>query len=259
MHISVRLADIFFMKREIDQLMQSGLPEKEALVYHAALTLGPATVLRIARLAGTERSTTYATIASLVRRGLMREEEVGLKTQYVAEHPDNLRVVMEQKMQDVSAVIPTLTELYTRSGKKHLVRVYEGLDALRQVSDEVQRTTRLGDIRYVIGGGTSWEDIDAAWHERYLKWRSRVRIDARLLFQDSKRARKHANLRSAPGQQVRILPIGTDLRGDIIITRDHVVIAKLSHPQRAIVIEDDDMHHMYLTLFGFLWNLGSQP
>ncbi|MBM3261159.1 TrmB family transcriptional regulator [Candidatus Kaiserbacteria bacterium] len=238
----------------IEQLMQSGLSHKEALVYHASLVLGPSTILRISREAGTQRPTTYAIIEQLIRRGLMRREEIGLKKRFVAENPENLRRVMEQKMQNVSQIIPDLTTLFKKSGREHTVRVYEGLSALRTISAEIARTTHIGDIRYFIGGSVGWKEVDPQWHEQYLKWRSRTRLDAKLLFQDSERAKLHQSLSRTIGQQVRILPPGTLLQSDILITPRHVVIARMTHPQTAIMIEDQDIVDTYITLFNLLWN-----
>jgi predicted transcriptional regulator len=242
------------MNEIAQKLTQSGLTEKEALVYHAALSLGPTTILRLSREAGTLRSSTYTIVEGLIRRGLMRREEVGLKMKFIAEDPENLRLVMERKMQDVGSVIPQLAELHKKSGKSRLIRVYEGLDALRNISQEVVRDTKIGDYRYFIGGSLSWKDVDAQWHARYLKWRSRIRIDAKFLFQNSERAHIHGALSRTLKQEVRILPPDVTLRSDILITPHRVIIERLSPPATAIVIEDEEIIHTYLMLFRLLWS-----
>lgn len=259
MYISSHRVVIFYdkptyMNDIVQKLMQSGLTEKEALVYHAALILGPTTILRLSRQSGIVRSSTYTIVESLMRRGLMRREEVGLKAKFAPEDPENLRLVMERKMQDVSAVIPQVTELYKKSGRSRLVRVYEGFSALRGVSEEIVRSTKIGDFRYFIGGSVGWKDVDAHWHTRYLKWRSRIPIDAKFLFQDSERARIHRSLSRALKQEVRTLAPEVVLRSDILITPRYVVIARLTAPATAIVIEDEEIISTYLALFRLLWS-----
>lgn len=227
-------------------------------MYQAALVLGPSTVLRIAREAGTERTTTYTLVENLVRRGLMRKEEVGLKARYVAEDPERLRLVAERTLDTASVVIPELVALHKRAGTRLPIRVYEGLEALRQVSDEVARTTKRGDFRYYIGGALGWKDVDPAWHKRYLKWRSRIHVDARFIFQDSERARMHAALAPSLRQHVRVVRPDAALQADILVTPRRVVISRLSHPAVAVVIDDREIVRTYEGLFGLLWGT-AQP
>ena len=55
----------------IETLKQLGLSDKEAKVYLAALTLGTAPLVQIARKAGVKLSTTHLTIATLLQRHLL--------------------------------------------------------------------------------------------------------------------------------------------------------------------------------------------
>lgn len=244
------------MQEHIRHLIESGLSEKEACVYVAALGSGPSSVLALARRAGTRRSSTYAVIEELIKKGLLRREEAGLKTKFVAESPEHLRDVMQQKMQKVQGIIPSLLDLYAHQGVERLIRVYEGVAAMRTISAQIARETRSGDIRYVIGGHVGWKDIDPEWQKQYFTWRSRIRLDARLLFQDSERASQHRALTYVPGQKIRVLPKATILDADILITPRRVVISKMTFPQSAIVIEDNDMIRTFTALFALLWDLG---
>ena len=67
------------MLNDLQTLQQIGLSEKEARVYIAALSLGPATADQLAKQTGINRSTTYVHIKSLMAMGLMSTYEEGKK------------------------------------------------------------------------------------------------------------------------------------------------------------------------------------
>jgi len=235
-------------------LKESGLSEKEAAVYLAALALGPAPVLRIAKNAGINRATTYSIIDSLITLGLMRIEERGLKRVFIAESPANLRQVMEQKMQRVEQVVPDLMKLYKAGGKASIIHTYDGLSAARNVYEQIMREFRSADFFYFIGGSLGWSKVDVAEQERYFKWRSRIRFEAKLIFQDSERAKLHKTLSGQLNQQVKTFPQEIALESDIIITPRMVAILRLSPPPATLIIEDLEIVHSYKALFTFMWN-----
>ena len=76
------------MDQLIAELTHLGLGEKEALVYLAALELGPAPVQDISHKAKVNRATTYVMIESLSTRGLISTFVKGKKRYYSAESPD---------------------------------------------------------------------------------------------------------------------------------------------------------------------------
>jgi len=242
------------MDKVLKNLVESGLSEKEAAVYYASLALGPAPVLRIAKNAGINRATTYSVIDSLAERGLMHVEERGLKKVFVAEDPENLRQVMEQKMQKVAAIIPDLTKIYKAQGKVSLIRTHEGINAAKNVYEQIMREFRSSDFFYFIGGGLGWSKVDPQEQERYFKWRSRMRHEVKLIFQDSERAELHKNLSKQLNQAVKVFPKDIALDSDIIITPRMVAILRLSTPPTTLIIEDAEIVHSYTELFKFIWN-----
>ena len=87
------------MKNEqlIEILKEIGLSENEAEVYLTSLSLGPTTILKIAKSSGIGRTTVYSVIETLKNKGLIHIKPVGLKQLYVAEHPDRLENIIENK------------------------------------------------------------------------------------------------------------------------------------------------------------------
>lgn len=243
------------INKTLQKLIESGLNEKEAGVYFAALLQGPTTVLKLARESGLKRATVYTVIDSLVHKGLMRIDERGIKKVFVAEDPSNLKRIAEEKLLSTVTVIPELTTLYKKSGHERIIKTYEGLAALESISERLMDDARMNDFRYFIGGDVGWEDVSPKQQEKYFRWRSRITLDVKLLFQDSKRAMLHQDKAVTLHHEVKVLPKKITLHSDIIITPRVLVLAKLSAPASAIVIEDPDIIHSYKELFLYLWGV----
>ncbi len=243
------------MDTVISKLTESGLSEKEAAIYHASLMLGPTTVLKLSHRANLKRATVYTVIDDLIRKGLMRTEEIGLKKKYVSEDPINLERVMEKKMLSLKSVVPDLVVLYKKSGKSKTIKTYEGKAALENITARLMHETRTGDHRYFIGGDIGWSDVDESVQKKYFTWRERIAIDAKLLFQESERAELHKQKSKLLRQEVRVLPKKMKLASDIIITPHILVLTKMSEPISAVVIEDEDIIQTYKELFLFMWDM----
>jgi sugar-specific transcriptional regulator TrmB len=132
-------------------LTQLGLSEREIAIYHALLSLGPASIRDLAAKADINRGTTYETLKGLVSKGIVNYLPKGKRRVFQAEDPDRLLDLAEEKRQ---ALENTLLELKTDiiPGLKHLktdmvagnVRFYEGDDGvelvLRDILSSVDKT-----------------------------------------------------------------------------------------------------------------------
>ena len=92
-------------------LEQLGLSSKEAAIYLAALELGQAPVLRIARKAGVKRPTGYVTLASLHEKGFVEVVPKGTTTFYQAVDPEILYQRFNEKIKHFGSVLPELRSL----------------------------------------------------------------------------------------------------------------------------------------------------
>lgn len=239
----------------IKKLIASGLNEKEAQIYHAGLTLGPTTILKLTRATGLKRSTVYSVVDSLKSQGLFRVDEIGFKKLFVAEDPKRLVGIAEQKVAEASTVIGSLEILYKKNGKERSIKSYEGLPALQAIIDRFIDETRSGEFRYGIGGDLGWHEIDPKRQEKYFKWREGVSLDTRFIFPESARATLHRSKAQLLKNKVKVLPPHMVLSSDITVTPRFVVIMKLSAPMSAVVIEDPDIINTYKELFLFMWEM----
>src|SRR4051812_8491190 len=90
----------------IKTLTDFGLSDKEALVYLTSLELGSSSVLKISKLSGLKRPTVYLIVDSLITKGLMSIEVKGFKKQYVAESPDRLEAIFNERKHELMKNLP---------------------------------------------------------------------------------------------------------------------------------------------------------
>ncbi len=91
------------MKEATQRLLELGLSDKEAQVYLAMLSLGPSGILEISKAAGVTRTTTYAIVEDLQRRGLVSSVTKGKRIQYSATSPAALHRLLEKQLDDLEA------------------------------------------------------------------------------------------------------------------------------------------------------------
>ncbi len=128
-------------------LEKLGFSDKEVAVYKAVLAVGPAPVRKIALQAAVNRGTTYDILKALMEQGLVSYYHQEKKQYFVAEHPERLLAVLENKTaalqaakSEVTDVIPELAGLLSRASEKPVVKYYEGDKGVRTVLQDVLAT-----------------------------------------------------------------------------------------------------------------------
>lgn len=155
-----------------DALQKAGLDNKEATVYEALLRLGKAGMGRLVRELPYKRANTYNIVADLIAKGLVAEVEERGKKIFLAENPGRLEELLDQKREELTTargslqvVLPALKSAYALALGKPGVRMYEGLEGIKQVLDD----TLINNPEKKIDTFS-----DVAGYARYLKdWNTR--------------------------------------------------------------------------------------
>ena len=110
----------------LQELIDYGLSEKEANIYLISLKTGEATANRIAELANYPRSTTYDILERLKNLGLISTVIIDNKTNFIASSPKTLLVLLNEKKESISNLIPQLNKIYCQVGEKPQTEVFQG-------------------------------------------------------------------------------------------------------------------------------------
>lgn len=238
-------------------LKDLGLNDKESEIYLAALTLGPTTVLKLATHSGVKRTSIYSTLESLKLKGLLSTEVRGFKARYVATPPASLKTLLSNRLQLLESCLPDFEALYNLAGVGSVIRQYQGLRAIQGLYEELLGSLKAHEDYMVMTDLAKWESLDLHFFRSFVKRRSKKSIRLRILTTPSKSALRRQNEDRDYDGALRILPTGTQLGTNLIITDSYVVFHQLVAPMDAILLNNKSVIALQKELFNVIWNQSS--
>jgi sugar-specific transcriptional regulator TrmB len=244
------------------ELQRVGLDQREAKIYLAALELGPSPVQKIAQRSQVPRATTYLILDDLQNKGFVTTYDEGKKTFFVAESPDRLAALVDEKEVEVQrqkeAIKSLVPELMSRGqfekGERPVVRYYEGKDAVKNW------------LRDMLSGRGGKEILNIFHHDRADK----VLQDIGFSFEKVRERRKKQRIKgrviytanegpiegySTKQRKAKYVPVDKyPFEADIAIRGDRVFFAPYSTPLRGVVIEDKAIANSMRLVFEVLWD-----
>lgn len=121
-----------------------GLSEKETTVYLALLKSGAISVRGLAEITKLNRGSVYDVLKKLQARGLASFYHHETKQKFIAEDPEKLNVLVEEKEKklrsakgDIEKIIPELRSIQNKNGKKPTTKFYEGRSGIKTILEDV--------------------------------------------------------------------------------------------------------------------------
>ncbi len=242
-------------KKLLQILIDLGLSENEASVYLAALSLGPTTILKIAKTAEMKRTTIYSVIDSLKKRGLINIEIKGFKTLFTAENPEKLETMLDSHREQLRNSLPEFLGMYNLKGGESSIKYYEGLESVKSVYESLISDIKPHEDYLIIADAKQWMELDPEYFQNFTERRAKLNINTRMLLQDSKTARELKNKEKNYNiKGVKIFPQKMSLTTNIVIIPKKIVIHQLTPPIMAVVIENKSMINMQKEIFEIIWN-----
>lgn len=133
-------------------LLDFGLTDKEISVYTTLLKTGPNTIMNLARETSIKRSTTHNTVEELIKKGLVSQTNYGERRMVIAEDPDKLKFLMEQKKWDINKLEKNLPEVIKGIGElvpkgkemvKASVKYYDGKEGASLIYKDAFNSVEL--------------------------------------------------------------------------------------------------------------------
>ncbi|MBI4363385.1 MAG: hypothetical protein HY545_00875 [Candidatus Doudnabacteria bacterium] len=237
----------------IELLQELGLSENESKVYFASLSLGPATVLKIAHIAEIKRTTVYSVVESLMQKGLINIEVKGFKKLYAAQDPEKLETMLEAKRGKLKNLLPEFSAIYNLKGGESFIRYYEGLEAVKSVYEDLIRDVKPHEDYLIVSDQEKWMSADKEYFLDFTKRRAKLPIKIRLLLQDTPDAREFQKKGKLYNFTIKILPPETKLNTNLVVIPQRALIHQLTPPIIAIVIENKSVIQMFREMFEIMW------
>lgn len=243
-----------------EALQKFGLSDKESKVYLAALNLGQATVLDIAKKSGITRSTVYSVLESLIAKALISEfDQRGIK-HYRAESPQKIVNQTKERYDVIKSIFPDLKNIYLSQTSKTRVTYYQGKEAMRDIYYDILHYKGLKQHLW-IGSETEWITLDPEFFNTFKKERAKAGIKVRLILEDSPAAHERIKSRQETNAEIKLIPkhFPWQPTGGVHIFPDKIILDSYTKDVSAVEIVSQNLANTFKMMFEFMWsNLPSQ-
>lgn len=241
-----------------NNLQLFGFEGKKADVYLAALELGSATVIEIAKKAAIKRTTCYDILLDLKNLRLISETIKGKKRLFIGEDPEKIKKDLLNKEQLFNEILPELKSVYNIKGTKPKIRFFEGKEGLKEV---------YADTLNYFGEMLAFASEDVAkilgknWTDDYLKKRVKKGLRVRAIMPGTEIIRKEyvafdqQQLRSSKLVDPQKYPFSVEIN-----IYGHQKVALMSSKEEiGIIIEGKEIYNTMKLIFELTWDFLRGP
>ena len=228
----------------MEELKEAGLTKSESKVYLALIDLGPSLAGGIARKCGLHRRTVYDTTEMLIKKGLIGYIMQNNRRLFQASPPKRILEIIKEKQDNLSPIIATLQEKYSKTQEKEETNFYKGKEGLKSVFED-----QLDEKEILILGANK----DASQIlQYYFKWYNEKRVARKIKTRIITHSRKFTKLKNA---QMKYLPEKYANPVSINIYGDKIAIILWTKDPMAIVIKNKEIKEAYKNYFELMWNI----
>lgn len=242
-------------------LHKLGLTEKQAAIFLAVAKRKRATIVQISRDTGIERPTIYENAEILIRQNLVSRSIIKGKKYLLAEDPNNLYHLIEQKRVLARQVADELRALAPKEDvTKGAVKIYSGEEGAKKLTGAILHAKH----KTVRTLGSYAENVSQLFTPRYLEsfWTSRMRkhFVTHVLFPQSDRPhlehnKQYTEIANARfNREVRLLPKAIDFHVLYTNVDDTVLFWSSKQEDFFLLYESEHYATSMRSLFDYLWN-----
>lgn len=229
-----------------------GYKRNEAKVYLAALSLGEAHISDIATKVKLPRSSVQVVIDKLHRDGLVNFYVRKRYKYWVAENPKHLLEKLRESEEEVLSAMPYLEALRHGESGKPSVKVFEGVEEIKLVYDDVIETKQ--HIAEIV----PWDDwvhlLGRGFMDDFIEKRVRRFLRIRLLTPRTALTSALHSRDARELRQTRFIPKGLPINSTTFIYGTKVAIISLNKKlPTCILVDDPGVRDTLMIFFEELW------
>ncbi len=236
----------------LEALKNLGLNEVESQIYVTLLEKGALQANKIAAVVGTKRTTIYAILHSLCKRGILTKILEKKKTFYTAEKPYQVAGIFQKKLEVFENIIPFLESLEKKNQQVFGFQFIDTLTELKDFYTHILVEYKNKDYA-TFGDLNQWERVDKDFFAQYQKDRARANIRNFSLL----------TMKSAPLNPInptllkstKYLPDKYSAASFIDIFGDKILILNPSLSSLAVLITIPPLLDTFQLFFQILWDV----
>ncbi|MFA5021839.1 MAG: helix-turn-helix domain-containing protein [Patescibacteria group bacterium] len=238
----------------LSQIIQNlGFSENESQVYLALLELGSANVAAIANKSQVKRTSCYVILENLTQKGLVSKTVAKGKTQYLAEAPDHLLRLTQERQEILKQTLPEFNSLFNLSQTKPRIRFYEGRTGYISIcEDSLQRSGN--EILFIGNLDNLHEVVTPEWDNTvYIPTRVRTSKSIRIITLESDTMKNLQKKDQEQLREIRFLPGRINFDASMFIYGDTISIISSEKELMGLIIDSKPIAQMAKSMFEFLW------
>jgi sugar-specific transcriptional regulator TrmB len=247
-----------------DYLKQIGFSRTEINLYLGLLKLGKATILELSKETKIKRATAHFNIESLIQKGIVSEIEIESKRYVLAEPPENLEGIIEQKklkIDKLSSDLPNITNIINTTTKPH--------QRSTQISAKVY-SSRLG-VKNIYKQALEASEFRAYFKDdkldqvlpenenlftKEINRRKDFKVWEIIDYKSKKSMVEYASKLPKEQYKYKVIPKSHELSAiDYMIFDGKVAIVDLSGQLKGILIENQIYYQNAKSLFQLVWDI----
>lgn len=235
-----------------------GFSEKEAAVYLASLELGPGAIQEIARKSQISRSTAYAVIESLAKKGLMSVLTKGTKRYFSAVEPEKLMALIDVKQKELAirreelkSVLPDLRNLAELTRGRPKIKFYDGKQGIRKIQDDILKTKNLGTVEEFVPLDDAYQLFPSHSRDHRYEMGKRISAPERIIY-TSKRG-EILPKKKGPIEARFISPEKFPFKTEITIYANKTAMVSFGRNLTGMILENEDTANTLRCIFNLLW------
>ena len=241
------------MKKTLKDL---GFSTAEGKIYQAGLKLGPSLVRTLAQEARITRTLAYHAINALMQRGLASKINTTYAAMFQMASVERIKEVIDRKQKELEAlktdidfVSVKLGSLEKKTKGKIRVRVFEGIEGLKNVAQDILKTKAkkvqsLASIKGVL------DTVDPSFLRQWFEEVEKHGIKSQSIWsaKNIDSAFQHSR------RDLRIAPEGMEFSSTIILYDDTVAVCSGGLAIFAFVVENKEYAKTMKAIFNQIWN-----
>jgi len=238
-----------------EQLTQFGLNINQAKTYLALLELGQSSVIPLSKKTAIKRTTIYDILVELEKKQLVAKTKKGSKRLFIAQDPENLEKILEEKREKLENLMPALKSLVNTTGTKPVIRYYEGLEGIKEVYRDTLNYS--GELLAFVSENI-FDKLGKEFADEYKTRRKKASINVRVLAPETPELKKELETAQKDLRTYRFVPQEKfPFTMELNIYGNKIALMSFKE-ELGIIIESNEISQNLALLFELAWN-GAKP
>jgi sugar-specific transcriptional regulator TrmB len=244
------------LNQQFEILKNIGLTESEANIYIANITLGPSSIIEIAKKSGLTRQMVYTLMSKLTHIGLIKEINVGKRRMFEANNPDSLKDRVKFISNQINELVPYLKSRQATNSAIPLVTIYENPLAMREWYRGFLKEMRANEEYLVWESTPAWIELDKEFYIKFVRAYEKRKVRDKIIAPDTPAIRAlYANELGSKYGQYRFAKGGWGSETAKAIWRDQVInITVRENATNMVVIESKELAALERFNFYRVWD-----